>query len=265
MLIVCSSDGYLSFIRFQSGSLGETLEDALVPEVVQQTHPCLYKYQRALSVATAQKNADNEKKEKDNEGIKDGENENEKKVQTASVCAEIKTSKGTVAVGVAEEKVGEEGLRDGQEMQVEEPARTAPLTVTSDVAPVAAVDTVTGKQPTASSTDAVADGRSSSATDSGEKDKKRRRIQPMVIGALDGSAHPTPAPSTMVGCGASPAPAQSVQTVRPALQVVEGVQEQGKMEDGVSRTAIGIGSGSGNSGSVSKAKKRIAPVLLASL
>ncbi len=56
LLVVCSSDGYLTFVRFPDGSLGECssaacalrvadcaagepLEDAAVPEVVRRTNP----------------------------------------------------------------------------------------------------------------------------------------------------------------------------------------------------------------------------------
>jgi hypothetical protein len=44
MLVVCSSDGYLTFARFPPGSLGEPLTPAEVPEVVKRSLPCLYDY-----------------------------------------------------------------------------------------------------------------------------------------------------------------------------------------------------------------------------
>lgn len=42
MLTVCSSDGYLTFIKFNEGALGEVLEIESVPEVVKATFPCVY-------------------------------------------------------------------------------------------------------------------------------------------------------------------------------------------------------------------------------
>lgn len=44
LLTVCSSDGYLTFIRFQPGALGEQLGEAQVPESVRRSHPCMYNY-----------------------------------------------------------------------------------------------------------------------------------------------------------------------------------------------------------------------------
>lgn len=41
-LIVCSSDGYLSFIRFTKGSLGEIIPDNEVPDIVKIKFPSLY-------------------------------------------------------------------------------------------------------------------------------------------------------------------------------------------------------------------------------
>lgn len=49
MLVVCSSDGYLSFVRFPAGSLGEPLPITEVPEVVKRSLPCLYDYFPAQS------------------------------------------------------------------------------------------------------------------------------------------------------------------------------------------------------------------------
>ena len=50
MLIVCSSDGYLTFIKFAEGALGKRLEPTLVPECVRQAFPCVYGIERAESV-----------------------------------------------------------------------------------------------------------------------------------------------------------------------------------------------------------------------
>jgi len=42
MLTVCSSDGYLTFIKFREGALGELLPIDEVPSTVQTAFPCLY-------------------------------------------------------------------------------------------------------------------------------------------------------------------------------------------------------------------------------
>jgi len=42
MLTVCSSDGYLTFIKFREGALGELLPIDEVPSCVQTAFPCLY-------------------------------------------------------------------------------------------------------------------------------------------------------------------------------------------------------------------------------
>jgi hypothetical protein len=42
MLAVCSSDGYLTFIRFQENVLGELLPDEMIPKSVKLTYPGLY-------------------------------------------------------------------------------------------------------------------------------------------------------------------------------------------------------------------------------
>lgn len=44
LLIVCSSDGYVTFIKFPSGELGDLLPDDQVPTCVKASHPCIYKY-----------------------------------------------------------------------------------------------------------------------------------------------------------------------------------------------------------------------------
>ena len=44
MLVVCSSDGYLSFLRFSEGTLGEPLAEEDVPLTVKRAHPYLYHY-----------------------------------------------------------------------------------------------------------------------------------------------------------------------------------------------------------------------------
>eukprot|EP01038_Epipyxis_sp_PR26KG_P005152 gene5152-7172_t len=44
LLTVCSSDGYLTFIRFRKGALGVPIDDCDVPEIVKISHPYLYKY-----------------------------------------------------------------------------------------------------------------------------------------------------------------------------------------------------------------------------
>jgi len=43
-LIICSSDGYVTFIRFADGALGQPLAKELVPASVQNVHRCLYNY-----------------------------------------------------------------------------------------------------------------------------------------------------------------------------------------------------------------------------
>jgi hypothetical protein len=42
MLTICSSDGYLTFLRFHEGLLGEFLEEELVPDIVKISHPAFY-------------------------------------------------------------------------------------------------------------------------------------------------------------------------------------------------------------------------------
>ena len=42
MLVVCSSDGYLSIIRFKVGALGEVLPEDSVPHIVKISHPAVY-------------------------------------------------------------------------------------------------------------------------------------------------------------------------------------------------------------------------------
>ena len=44
MLVVCSSDGYLSFITFAKNSLGEELDPAEIPVSVKTALPCLYNF-----------------------------------------------------------------------------------------------------------------------------------------------------------------------------------------------------------------------------
>lgn len=60
MLCVCSSDGYLTFIRFQPGALGELLEDDAVPPAVKNSFSCLYgvKYHHDLNSKTAATHAE---------------------------------------------------------------------------------------------------------------------------------------------------------------------------------------------------------------
>ena len=43
-LIICSSDGYVTFIKFADGALGQPLAKELVPVSVQNVHRCLYNY-----------------------------------------------------------------------------------------------------------------------------------------------------------------------------------------------------------------------------
>lgn len=52
-LAVCSSDGYVTIVRFTADALGEVLEEDLVPKEVKYFHPCLYNYTptNAASVA----------------------------------------------------------------------------------------------------------------------------------------------------------------------------------------------------------------------
>jgi hypothetical protein len=42
VLVACSSDGYLTFIRFTENALGQTLADEFVPDIVKRSHPALY-------------------------------------------------------------------------------------------------------------------------------------------------------------------------------------------------------------------------------
>jgi hypothetical protein len=42
MLTICSSDGYLTFLRFHEGLLGVFLEEELVPDIVKISHPAFY-------------------------------------------------------------------------------------------------------------------------------------------------------------------------------------------------------------------------------
>lgn len=54
LLVVCSSDGYLSFIRFEQGSLGEKIPREEVPDVIKATLPCVYDFELpTVQVATA--------------------------------------------------------------------------------------------------------------------------------------------------------------------------------------------------------------------
>lgn len=52
VLCVCSSDGYLSFVRFTDGVLGELLPDEEVPDVVKMSHPCVYNFVNPTPVVT---------------------------------------------------------------------------------------------------------------------------------------------------------------------------------------------------------------------
>lgn len=44
MLVVCSTDGYVTFVRFPAGCLGVPLEESDVPLIVKQTFPAVYNY-----------------------------------------------------------------------------------------------------------------------------------------------------------------------------------------------------------------------------
>ena len=44
LLTVCSSDGYLSFVRFAEGSLGVPLKSSEIPNKVKAAAPCLHDY-----------------------------------------------------------------------------------------------------------------------------------------------------------------------------------------------------------------------------
>lgn len=44
VLTACSSDGYLSFFRFPLGTLGERLDNDLVPELIKKARPCMFDY-----------------------------------------------------------------------------------------------------------------------------------------------------------------------------------------------------------------------------
>jgi hypothetical protein len=44
MLVICSTDGYVTFARFPDGCLGVPLEDNDVPLIVKQTYPSVYNY-----------------------------------------------------------------------------------------------------------------------------------------------------------------------------------------------------------------------------
>ena len=44
MVVICSTDGYLSFVRFPEGALGEPLDDQDIPLIVKQSNSCVYNY-----------------------------------------------------------------------------------------------------------------------------------------------------------------------------------------------------------------------------
>lgn len=50
MLVACSSDGYLTFIRFTEHALGDALSEENVPDVVKRSHPALYPLQNVQDV-----------------------------------------------------------------------------------------------------------------------------------------------------------------------------------------------------------------------
>ena len=58
MLVVCSSDGYLSFLRFPEGTLGEPLAEEDVPLTVKRAHPYLYHYVDPNPTASAETSTD---------------------------------------------------------------------------------------------------------------------------------------------------------------------------------------------------------------
>jgi chromatin assembly factor 1 subunit B len=73
VLAVCSSDGYLTFVRFKIGALGEPLEEELVPEAVKLSQTA--RYGRPAPAATEQK----ERAEGEAEGEKDQAEEDRKR------------------------------------------------------------------------------------------------------------------------------------------------------------------------------------------
>jgi hypothetical protein len=50
LLTVCSSDGYVTFIKFPVGELGDLLPDDQVPTCVKACHPCVYNWTRPVPV-----------------------------------------------------------------------------------------------------------------------------------------------------------------------------------------------------------------------
>jgi chromatin assembly factor 1 subunit B len=53
LLTVCSSDGYLTFVRFAEGALGQALPDDLVPPPVRRSHAALFPDATAKGAADA--------------------------------------------------------------------------------------------------------------------------------------------------------------------------------------------------------------------
>eukprot|EP01035_Chromulina_nebulosa_P020755 gene20755-26911_t len=56
MLIVCSSDCYVTFVRFEPGELGIPLSNEEIPLSVKESHPCMYGYIRPDSTISDIKN-----------------------------------------------------------------------------------------------------------------------------------------------------------------------------------------------------------------
>jgi len=53
LLIVCSSDGYVTFIKFPTGELGDLLPEDEVPTCVKACHPCIYNWTKPVPQVTA--------------------------------------------------------------------------------------------------------------------------------------------------------------------------------------------------------------------
>ncbi|KAJ1437635.1 WD40-repeat-containing domain protein [Ochromonadaceae sp. CCMP2298] len=220
-LVACSSDGYLSFFRFEDGCLGEFLEDAAIPESVKRAQPCLFKYTPPVEVVPTL----------------DGSPEVAKVEGAASASAA-----GPDAIGAAVDSCA----------------------TTSDAASCSAVTagSATNEDDSAVAVPAVqvAESADAPAPDAG---KKRKRIQPTMIGAI--------------GSGGSPAVDSAVRPVEQTPTEKENAPVSANTASGssVSGAAVvgspalpaaessGAGGDDGTRGDDSqRKKKRIAPVLI---
>jgi hypothetical protein len=163
ILTICSSDGYLTFLRFHEGLLGEFLEDELVPDIVKISHPAFY------GILPTK-----------NEVIKSGESSSSSSSSSTLFVGSDEADAVTMAVTplkTSEEMdVVEEQQRPSSEFPVEKE------TVVRDASPFATVSSLSPAKTI------VADDNAAG--------KKRKRIQPEKI-EIDGplSAVVAPHPS----------------------------------------------------------------------